>query len=209
MTPDQPPIIVAGEGPVALAILQALAASGQVSAQISLADPEAVAQVAQSPLAGLVVVAPPPQSRADFLQIDDADLEAGLGPFLDLFGALGVLSPAVIDGGAVVYVGHRGHLGTWGGTHEAAFSGAVAGLMRALALETMGRGLRANVVATDLADDQSRIPPEIHLAQVADLTLFLLSPAAGAVSGELFLANRGASLRPREARNRTPKEVAQ
>ncbi len=208
MTPAQPPVIVAGQGPLALAILEALAASGRANTQINLADPAAVAQVARSPLAALVVVAPLPQGRADFLQIDDADLDAALEPFLDLFGALGVLSPAVIYGGAVVYVGHRGHLGTWGGAHEAAFSGAVAGLMRALTLETMGRGLRANVVATDLADDQIRIAPETHLAQVADLTLFLLSPAAGALSGELFLANRGASLRPREARDRTPKEMA-
>ncbi len=154
-------------------------------------------------IGGLVVVGTIPDRDRKFLEITDADLQKSLIEFLDLFEALSILAPHLADDAPVVHVGHRGHLGAWGGAHDNAFSGAVAGLMRSLTLEGASRRFRVNAVAIDFPDDASRVPPDEVAQQITDLTTFLVSPASTALSGELLLANRGASLRFREARERS------
>lgn len=153
-----------------------------------------------SALDGLVIVMPPPHLETSFLDVTDAQLEAGLAEFLDLFAALGRALPRLRDGGSLVVISHRGHLGAWNGAHEMAFAGAVAGLMRSVSLENATRDIRANVIAIELPDASETSDP----IEVASLAAFLLSPAAGGVNGELILANRGRSLQIREARDRRP-----
>ncbi len=196
------PILVTGACDLALAVAERLHALGHTVLRAPAARPDAIAEALTQQLGALVVVAPPPARSPDFLAVDDDQLEAGLTAFVDLFELLGAVLPQLPDGASCVLVGHRGHLGAWGAAHEAAFAGAAAGLMRSVALETMGRGLRANVVATDFPDDRTNLTRAAALDEVAALTGFLLSPAAAALNGELLLANRGASLRIREAKNR-------
>jgi hypothetical protein len=64
-----------------------------------------------------------------------------------------------------------GHLVGWYGVHEMAFSGAVAGLPRSVALETVSRRIRANLIAVELPDAKTHSNPT-----VAGLAAFLLSP---------------------------------
>jgi NAD(P)-dependent dehydrogenase (short-subunit alcohol dehydrogenase family) len=148
----------------------------------------------------LVVVSPPPLLGAFFLDITDAELDGSLDQFLDLFDALRDQTPLVRDGGSVVLVSDRGHLGGWRGAHEMAFSGAAAGLMRSVALENAPRKVRANVIAAEFPTSKTPSDP----AEVASLAVFLASPAAAGVNGELIMVNRGQSLAIREARDRRP-----
>lgn len=196
------PILIAGSGEIAGALAEALAHRGVASRAVDTTVSAVFARALeeQPKLGGLVVIASQPDRAREFLSIDDQHIDAALDNFLDLFECLGLAIPALVDDAPVVYVGNRGHLGAWGGAHECAFAGAVAGLMRSLALEGMSRGVRANVIAADFADDTTRLPPEAVAKQIADLAAFLLSPAAASLNGDLLFANRGASLRFREAR---------
>lgn len=197
-------ILVRGDGEVSQAIVSSLEGQGYRVVVLSSQGPEAVrAFVDKEPvIGGLVVISPAPARDKCFLDITDTDLDEALTAFLDLFETLSIATPHLADTAPVVYVGHRGHLGAWQGAHENAFAGAVAGLMRSLTLEGASRGLRVNMIAADFPDDTTRLQPEELVRQVADLATFLVSPASSALSGELLLANRGASLRFREARER-------
>ena len=203
------PVLVAGVGDLSKSIAASLVREGYRVLPVQADMPGTVRAIVEKEpaIGGLVVVGPAPDREQKFLDITDADLEHSLAEFLDLFEALSILVPHLVDDAPVVHVGHRGHLGAWGGTHDNAFSGAVAGLMRSLTLEGASRRLRVNAVAIDFPDDASRIPPAETAQQITDLTTFLVSPASAALSGELLLANRGGSLRFREARERsaTPK----
>jgi NAD(P)-dependent dehydrogenase (short-subunit alcohol dehydrogenase family) len=146
----------------------------------------------------LVLVTSPPALGTPFLDITDAQLSASLDQFLDLFESLRDDVPRLRDDGAVLVVSDRGHLGGWHGAHEMAFSGAVAGLLRSVALENASRRIRANLIAVELPDAKTPSDP----SAVASLAAFLVSPAAVGVNGELILANGGRSLQIREARDR-------
>ncbi|HOY77630.1 MAG TPA: hypothetical protein PLN33_07475 [Hyphomonadaceae bacterium] len=202
-------ILVAGDGELSQAIASSLEGQGYRVVPISSRLPEAVGAFVQNDpvVGGLVIVSPAPARDKRFLDITDADLDETLAAFLDLFESLSIATPHLADAAPVVYVGHRGHLGAWQGAHENAFAGAVAGLMRSLTLEGASRHLRVNMIATDFADDATRLQPQELVRQVADLAAFLVSPASAALSGELLLANRGASLRFREARERSPADA--
>jgi NAD(P)-dependent dehydrogenase (short-subunit alcohol dehydrogenase family) len=190
-------VLLIGGGPVAEAISFRLRQEGVAVLGVARFDEAAVlgALAGIASLGSLVMVCPEPSLGTPLMAVTDSQLEVSLSQFLDLFGALHLALPRLLDGGAVLAVGTRGHLGAWGGAHEMAFSGAMAGLLRSVALENMDRGVRANTVAVDL-------PGAGNPAEVADLVHFLLSPAAAAVNGELILANAGASLKMREARDR-------
>ena len=187
------PVVVVLSGshdPFAEAIAEVLEAAG-TEAPTSVSGLETID--------ALVIVTPPPTLGAAFLDITDAQLAVALDGFLDLFDTLRDCVPLIRDEGAVLVVSDRGHLGGWNGAHEMAFSGAVAGLMRSVALENAPRRIRANLIAVELAGARTPSDP----AEVASLAAFLLSPAAAAVNGELILANGGRSLQIREARDRS------
>lgn len=185
------------------AIAARLRAAGRPAVEVAGAAEADVAAAlgAIEELESLVIVARPPVLGASFLEVDDTRLEAGLAQFLDVFGALHLALPRLADGGAVVAVAANGHLGGWGGADEMAFCGAIVGVMRSVALENMARGVRANVISVELPGAGAEADPD----EVADLALYLLSPAAAAVNGDLIFANHGRSLQMRAARDRRPK----
>lgn len=197
MTTSKPSILVIGHGRVAEAIANRV--NAEPGCVITLAHPDASAITAlESGVDAAVIVPPPAPSPSLFLDIDDARLDAQLSHFTDLFEALGALLGRLNPKGAIVLVGDRGYLGAWGAADACAFSGAYVALMRCVTLEGFGAGHRANCIALDLAQDGAGVDPD----EIADLAVHLASPASQAINGEIILANRGRSLRVREAKDR-------
>jgi NAD(P)-dependent dehydrogenase (short-subunit alcohol dehydrogenase family) len=195
-------LLIGARESFAAAVAQRLRGAGTPLVEVAgMSEAEVAGALADIPLLQyLVIVAPPPVLGTSVLEVDDGQLERSLSQFLDLFDALHLSLPRLADGGGVLAVIARGHLGAWGGAHEMSFCGASVGLMRSVALENMARGVRANAIAVELPGAGAPSDPD----EVADLALYLLSPGAAAVNGELILANAGRSLQMREARDRRP-----
>jgi NAD(P)-dependent dehydrogenase (short-subunit alcohol dehydrogenase family) len=195
MSVSNPSTLVIGLGPIADAIVSRLGDDVQ-GGVVTLERPDAAVIAAlDQGLDAVVLITPPAPPPSLFLDIDDARLDAQLADFTDLFEALGAVLARLNPKGAIVLVGDRGYLGAWGAADARAFSGAYVALMRCVTLEGVGAGHRANCVALDLPQDSAP-------AEIARLAAYLLSPESQAINGEIILANRGRSLRVREAKDR-------
>lgn len=110
--------------------------------------------------------------------------------------------------GRVVFLGSRVAQGLPGRGQYAATKAALVALARSWAVEVAARGVTINVVspaatATSMLLDQARaasaprLPPigrMIEPAEIAALVVYLLSPLAGAITGQNFTICGGASL---------------
>lgn len=118
------------------------------------------------------------------------------------------LLPRLPAGGRIVLIGSRAAAGAAGRSQYAASKAALVGLARSWAAELAPRGITVNVVApaataTPMLADPARagtpprLPPIgrfIQPEEVAALVAFLLSPEAGAITGQEILICGGASL---------------
>ncbi|WP_315795617.1 SDR family NAD(P)-dependent oxidoreductase [Bradyrhizobium sp. SZCCHNRI3043] len=118
------------------------------------------------------------------------------------------LAPHMTEGGRIVLIGSRTANGAAGRSQYAATKAALTGLARSWAIELAPRLITVNVVAPAATDtpflrDPSRagtapvLPPMgryVDPAEVAALTAFLLSPDAGAITGQTITICAGASL---------------
>jgi len=112
------------------------------------------------------------------------------------------------DGGAIVNVSSISALiGIFGQANYAAAKAGVVGLTRVLSRETAKRGVRVNAIAPGLIDTAmtQTIPAEVKAeqlkqiplgrvgqpAEVADVVLFLCSPLASYVTGQIIEINGG------------------
>ncbi|MEH3048123.1 SDR family NAD(P)-dependent oxidoreductase [Sphingomonas adhaesiva] len=116
--------------------------------------------------------------------------------------------PAMDGGGRIVAIGSRTSAGAAGKSQYAAVKAAMVGLIRSWAIELAPRGITANVIApaataTPLLAraDRAAVPPVlppigryVEPAEVAAYAAFLLSPDAGAITGQQLLICGGASL---------------
>jgi 3-oxoacyl-[acyl-carrier protein] reductase len=116
--------------------------------------------------------------------------------------------PKLGEGGRIVLVGSRVSAGQAGKSQYAASKAAMVGLARSWAAELAARGVTVNVVApgatdTPMLQDPARggVPPKpppigrfIRPEEVAALVAFLLSPDAGAITGQEITICGGASL---------------
>lgn len=118
------------------------------------------------------------------------------------------LAPKMTTGGRIVLIGSRTATGSAGRSQYAATKAALVAMARSWAMELASRGITANVVApaaTDTpmlqdpnrADVAVRVPPIgrlIQPAEVAAAVAFLLSPEAGAITGQVLTICGGSSL---------------
>jgi 3-oxoacyl-[acyl-carrier protein] reductase len=118
------------------------------------------------------------------------------------------LAPRMSAGGRIVLIGSRTAAGAAGRSAYAATKAALVGMARSWALELAPRGITVNVIApgateTPMLRDPARaaVPPRlppigrfIRPEEVAALAVFLLSPDAGAITGQQLLVCGGASL---------------
>ena len=116
--------------------------------------------------------------------------------------------PRMTKGGRVVLVGSRTSGGSPERSQYAATKAAMVGLARSWAIELAPRGITVNVVApgatdTPMLKDPARegvapkLPPIgrlIRPEEIAALVVFLLSPEAGAITGQQIVVCGGASL---------------
>ncbi|WP_315736229.1 MULTISPECIES: SDR family oxidoreductase [unclassified Bradyrhizobium] len=118
------------------------------------------------------------------------------------------LAPDMGEGGRIVLIGSRTANGAAGRSQYAATKAALTGLARSWAIELAPRRVTVNVIAPAATDtpflrDPSRagtapvLPPMgrfVGPAEVAALAAFLLSPEAGAITGQTITICAGASL---------------
>lgn len=118
------------------------------------------------------------------------------------------LATTIPDGGRIVLIGSRTSTGAAGKSQYAATKAAMVGLARSWAMELATRGVTVNVIApgatqTPMLSDPARgatpprLPPIGRFVQpdeIAALAAFLLSPQAGAITGQQITVCGGASL---------------
>lgn len=121
---------------------------------------------------------------------------------------IGTLAPRLPDGGRIVLIGSRVARGAPGRALYAASKAALPGLARSVAAELAPRGITVNIVAPGATDtpmlrdperasEAPRLPPigrMIRPEEVAATVSFLLSPGAGAITGQEIVICGGASL---------------
>jgi NAD(P)-dependent dehydrogenase (short-subunit alcohol dehydrogenase family) len=121
---------------------------------------------------------------------------------------IGALAPRMPDGGRIVLVGSRVANGAKNRALYAASKAGLIGLARSVAAELAPHGITVNVVAPGATDtpmlrdperasETPRLPPigrMIRPDEVAATVAFLLSPEAGAITGQTITICGGASL---------------
>jgi NAD(P)-dependent dehydrogenase (short-subunit alcohol dehydrogenase family) len=140
------------------------------------------------------------------------DINAGAAMWRLHVEAACLLAEAVVPrmppGSRIVLIGSRTSAGSPGKSQYAATKAAMVGLARSWAAELVSRGITVNVVApgateTPMLQDPARgsLPPKpppigrfIRPEEVAALVAFLLSPDAGAITGQEMTICGGASL---------------
>jgi NAD(P)-dependent dehydrogenase (short-subunit alcohol dehydrogenase family) len=118
------------------------------------------------------------------------------------------LAPRLPEGGRIVLIGSRTANGAAGRSQYAATKAALVGMARSWAIELAPRQVTVNVIAPAATDtpflrDPNRtgtepvLPPMgrfVEANEVAALAAFLLSPEAGAITGQQIVICAGASL---------------
>lgn len=176
---------------------------------VDLRDPAQVDRVvAVLPPVDALVHAAGFMRTGDLATLDPADGEAMWAVHVRALVLLAqALGPRMSAGGRILAIGSRTSAGASGKSQYAACKAAVTALIRSWAIELAPRGITANVIApaataTAMLADPTRtvaplLPPigrYIEPAEIAAYAAFLLSPDAGAITGQELLICGGASL---------------
>lgn len=189
-----------------------LPASGAPAVQhaVDLADPAATTSLARDLRGATALVHCAGLMRTGSLaSLDPADGASMWAVHVDALARLATaLAPAMPHGGRIVAIGSRTSAGAAGKGLYAATKAAMTALVRSWAIELAPVGITANVVApaatetpflgkADRAGVPPRVPPigrYIQPEEVAAYVAFILSPEAGAITGQELLICGGASL---------------
>ncbi|MCU5771165.1 SDR family oxidoreductase [Erwiniaceae bacterium BAC15a-03b] len=118
------------------------------------------------------------------------------------------LAPQLPVGGRIVLLGSRTSTGAAGRSQYVTTKSAMKGMVRSWAAELAGRGITVNIVAPGATEtpmlkqpgresSPPKLPPIgrfIQPQEVAELVNYLLSPMAGAITGQELVICGGASL---------------
>lgn len=153
------------------------------------------------PLDALVVNMPVILAETRFADITDDQFRSTLDEQIyEPAAAAQAAAARLVQGGAIVHIASRAHLGGWGGAHQMAAGAALIGLSRSMALEFADAGVRVNVVAPGFPGERWDTPEA--RAEIADVVAFLIGPGSTSISGETILLDRGTSLRMTESARR-------
>jgi 3-oxoacyl-[acyl-carrier protein] reductase len=153
------------------------------------------------PLGALIVNAPVEIAQLRFEEISDDQFRAALQS--QLYGPVAAAQAAakrLVDGGTIVHIASRAHLGGWGGAHQMAAGAALIGMSRSMALELAEADVRVNCVTPDFVGMEW--DTREARAELANVVGFLASPSSAPISGEVILLDRARSLRMTEAARR-------
>jgi NAD(P)-dependent dehydrogenase (short-subunit alcohol dehydrogenase family) len=105
--------------------------------------------------------------------------------------------PRADGGAALVAIGSRDQLGSAGAPELAAEAGALATMVRSLALRLAPSGVTVNLVAglsAVLGSPQGLLPEAVPPEDIAATAVFLLDPRSRYITGQLLFCCGGASL---------------
>jgi hypothetical protein len=148
----------------------------------------------------VVINAATDRANTSFLELEDQEFfDRCVTGLSDLFITLQEVSKRLRSGGSMVVIGSRAYAGMWYGADRAAWSAALIGLCRSLAIEFKADQKRVNVICPELTD---RPPSEQVVQSVASTAVFLASQGSVGINGEHFVVDNAASLQMKEARQR-------
>lgn len=151
------------------------------------------------PLDLLVVIRPVASGGPRFRDIGDDDFLALMDDQLTALVVAGQAAALLMrDGGSIVVVASRGHLGAWAGADRVAAGASLVGMTRSMALELTG--ITVNLVAPEFIGEPGDTAQSREA--VAGAVAWLASPDARFITGETILLNAGRSLRMNEAARR-------
>ena len=155
---------------------------------------ESEAKSSAEKIDALIVNVPVELDEVAFDAITDEQFRSAIGHQLyTVVAAAQTAAPRLNEGGSIVHVASRAHLGGWGGAHQMAAGAALIAISRSMALEFADAGVRVNCVAADFIGAPWDTPEA--RSQVAEIVAFLAGPESRLISGETLLVDETQSLR--------------
>ncbi|GHF18667.1 hypothetical protein GCM10017786_60530 [Amycolatopsis deserti] len=104
------------------------------------------------------------------------------------------LRSAADGGAAIVAIGSRDQLGWADRPAIAAAAGALAAMVRSLALELASRGVTVNLVAGGTTEPGPLLPTTVTPADIAETVAFFADPRSRYITGQVLFCCGGSSL---------------